>query len=76
MLEGDDHRLGDVMNNFAATTSFYLMPSGWFYQNRIMLAQPDEAMELYLPVDGCESANNFAGKDVGKPMKPSNRDQQ
>jgi hypothetical protein len=43
-MEGSDERA--VMNNFWRTMVFYLMPKGWFDQNKITLAQFHQQFDL------------------------------
>ena len=37
-----DDNMRSVMNNFWETAFIYLMPNGWFYQNKIVLAQMNQ----------------------------------
>jgi hypothetical protein len=38
-FSNNNQRDTEVLNNFPATVVFYLAPKGWFYQNKIALAQ-------------------------------------
>jgi hypothetical protein len=52
-----DDNMRSLMNNFWETTIIYLMPKGWFYQNKIVLAQMNQKWNVPMVDDAHQTVS-------------------